>query len=245
MNLAKKKTKFITASHLYAISQFEEIRTLCNVKFVHMKINFVMNSVNNCTEMVLDRKLYDGLCSKESELYGVEVAECIVHDSQFIKDAYKIRNKLTSKSSLDSIKVSRYNPDVVVSHCEICKSVNMLETHHIVHQKTADSNNFVVLNSGIKVNKNIKSNLVVLCNLCHDLTHSGSLCITGWENDVYGTTLKIENFKVIIKNIKFTDEQYSLIMSLKGKYSKKKIILLLRSHGISVSIATLNRMYEL
>ena len=56
--------------------------------------------------------------------------------------AKEIQSKLLNQSNLIlNNKSSHYNKDIKMDCCEICKSTNNLETHHINEQKDADNNN--------------------------------------------------------------------------------------------------------
>jgi hypothetical protein len=68
--------------------------------------------------------------------------------------------------------------------CNICnhqpkESEIPLETHHILFQK--DFIDGININDNkYHINKNQKSNLVVLCHKCHDLIDGKKIVINGW-----------------------------------------------------------------
>jgi len=64
---------------------------------------------------------------------------------------------------------------MIISNCEICKSRDYLETHHI--QSLA--------NNGT----NKKSNKVKICANCHNKVHFGDIIIEGWFLSTAGQVL--------------------------------------------------------
>ena len=65
--------------------------------------------------------------------------------------------------------------------CGVCKEQNAIETHHIVYQKDLDN-----------PTKNLSSNLVPLCKLCHQKEHTGKLKIHGYIDTLKGRELWYE-----------------------------------------------------
>ena len=66
-----------------------------------------------------------------------------------------------------SNKRSNYNKKVIMESCEKCGTKKNLHTQHINHQKDSDENG----NIG-QFHKNIKHNLMVLCENCHKKIHT-------------------------------------------------------------------------
>ena len=64
---------------------------------------------------------------------------------------------------------------MVMDKCQICSSKSE-HTHHIKEQKIANENNIIE-----HFHKNIKHNLVQLCESCHYKVHNGNLRIIGYE----------------------------------------------------------------
>jgi hypothetical protein len=104
----------------------------------------------------------------------------------FLKTAELIKKKLL-KEKLEIIpnKKSRYNKSKFIDNCQICGSNDNLETHHIRFQSESDSNG----NIDKKFNKNIKHNLTILCNLCHDKLHNNNIQINGYKYTTNGIKL--------------------------------------------------------
>lgn len=171
----KKGCKFVFSSHFHDIINYVNK----DIIIKHFKVEIKNNNI------ILNRKLEDGPSEK---LYGLEIASVLGLDKNIIEESYKIRNKLLNKSEdLISTKTSRYNKDLFVDSCIICNEKNNLHTHHILEQHTADSNGKI----GI-YHKNIKNNLVVLCENCHQLTHKGKLIIYGYIDTINGIEFKYE-----------------------------------------------------
>ena len=85
----------------------------------------------------------------------------------FIKDAYKHRaNFLQTHTNIVTNKRSRYNKKIIMDNCELCGTEYNLQTHHILHQKTADKEGMIGIYS-----KNAKHNLQKLCADCHKKQH--------------------------------------------------------------------------
>ena len=88
-------------------------------------------------------------------------------DNDFMDDAYKIRNKIINKKEILQDNKSKYNNKVFVDHCEICNKKNNLHTHHIKFQCSADKEGYIDA-----YHKNRESNLVILCENCHQKVHN-------------------------------------------------------------------------
>lgn len=95
--------------------------------------------------------------------YGIEIAEVCGLPEDVIEQAYKIRRKLCEEDErFLSFKKSRYNPNVFVDMCQICKEKPAEETHHILPQCEADENGFI---GHVPVHS--EGNLQPLCHDCH------------------------------------------------------------------------------
>jgi DNA mismatch repair protein MutS len=189
INLAKSNSSFIFATHLHELAQMERIKNLEKVKAFHLSISYDSDK----DEIVYDRKLKAG---SGDNIYGITVARHIIHDKEFIDLALEIKNELLeSHNSMISGKTSRYNSDVLIYQCQVCGEkekngkISNLETHHINFQKDC-VDGFVKNKPHIK--KNDKSNLVVLCNECHDKIHADEIKITGTIMSSNGKKIKIE-----------------------------------------------------
>ena len=103
--------------------------------------------------------------------YGIEIANVMGLDKQFIKDAFMFRARNNNTpTDLVNNKRSRYNSKVIVDCCEICGSRDILHSHHINEQQDADENGIIK-----HFPKNIKHNIQILCQECHIKHHNGEL----------------------------------------------------------------------
>ncbi len=172
--LVKKKCSFMITSHLHGLMDIEDMKKHCEkssltadaaLRVYHFSVEMKNDKI------VYIRKLIPG---QGQTLYGLEIAKGLSFDKGFIANAFKYREEITSKGEslkntmILSTKKSRYNSNVFMDECYRCGSKKQLHTHHISPQKNADSVGFI---SDIKNNKNVKYNLVVLCEECHVALH--------------------------------------------------------------------------
>ena len=120
-----------------------------------------------------DRKLKYG---PSESMYGLEVCKSLSLLSEFLEQAYHIRNKYNKKTrGLMSQSVSRYNSAKVKQEmCEICNLKEACDTHHLQYQQDADEDDRIITNQ-ITFHKNHKSNLASVCKCCHDRIHSKNI----------------------------------------------------------------------
>ena len=162
-SLSKNNCSFITASHLHGLKKFDVINKLPNVKPYHLQVEYRDN------KLIYNRKLEVGY---GSNCYGIEVAKYILEDQDIVKRIYEISNQF------EEMKTSRYNSEIVLEKCQICESKKNLETHHIVFQKDFKEGKH---KKKLHLIKNNKSNLVVLCQKCHDEVDRNNIKIKGWK----------------------------------------------------------------
>ena len=175
--LAKLNTSFITATHLHEISKMNRLKKLDNVKCFHLHVE--LDEINN--KLIYDRKLQDGT---GSEFYGLTISKYIIQDLNYINIATEIHNELNNVLLVGD-KQSNYNKNIFITKCAICNcSPNIneipLETHHIIEQKNSNKNGFLLETNKQHIHKNNKSNLVILCTLCHDKIHNNEIIIDGY-----------------------------------------------------------------
>jgi DNA mismatch repair protein MutS len=181
LKLIDNKTKFFFTSHLHGIPKIKEITELTQNNKLQIKHLSVSTKNNN---IIFERILKDG---PGSELYGIEVAQTILDDPEFIDIAFSIRNDLLkNKTTVLSTKKSVYNKKKIINKCEICDSTTKLETHHISEQKNADQDGFI-LNKHF--HKNEKFNLTTLCHNCHLQVTLGKIKVYGYKSSTNGTFL--------------------------------------------------------
>jgi DNA mismatch repair protein MutS len=183
--LAKNKTSLITASHLHELAHSPIITVLDNVKMYHVHIDF--NEETN--SIIYNRELRPG--SGES-FYGLNVAKYLMHDVQFNEVTTRVKHEF-SKGVLLHDKWSKYNSALNIDVCQVCKYTpetkndKPLEVHHIQFQRDADE--FGHVNG---MHKNHSSNLVVLCQGCHDSIDTGKLIVHGYTETGMGKVLDFE-----------------------------------------------------
>lgn len=207
--LSKSGSSFITATHLHDLVNIKSLYNLKNIKIKHIKISYD----NQNDLLIFDRHLSDG---PGESFYGLQVAKYLMKDKHFNERT----NELLKEYQNITNKVSKYNANVIIESCEICKSKNNLETHHIIWQKDFDENG--INKNKFYLHKNDLHNLVVLCNKCHDKVDSGNIIINGWINTSEG---KKFDYQLIEpepeKKSKYSQELIDYIKSLYNKVDKQ------------------------
>jgi DNA mismatch repair protein MutS len=219
--LAKRGAQFLFATHLHEISELEEVRRLNGVKFAHLGIEY-----NSATKQIVYKRTLEA--GPGSSLYGLEVCQGLDMDAEFLALAANSRKFLTS----------RYNSQVLVRNCAICKSTTDLETHHIQHQATA-VNGFV--DAATQIHR--ASNLTVLCGNCHTRHHSGQIQIQGWRDTSTGRELVWQHVTPTvpvprneIEFDRFIEVRDRLRILLSKKTKEREIIYLLSAEYGTVTV---------
>jgi DNA mismatch repair protein MutS len=221
--LAKSNTSFITATHLHDITTLKSIKKLERVKAKHLKITY--DASNDL--LIYDRHLSDG---QGESFYGLQVAKYLMKDKNFNDRTTEL---LQEYDNVSSDKQSKYNTNVFLNCCEICKSHHKLETHHIIWQKEFNSNN--INPNKLYLQKNDSSNLVVLCMSCHDKVDSNDIIVNGWIDTSNGRKFDYEiitetkpikskyNDELInyIKELKIMNDEKLARIKIKEKFDKK------------------------
>jgi DNA mismatch repair protein MutS len=174
--LSQSQTSFITATHLHELGDIERLKNIKNVCKYHLHVDFDESQHT----LIYDRTLREG---SGISFYGLQVAKYLMDDKNFINKATEIHKEI-GNTMLINDKKSRYNSQIYMTKCQICnkepkKNEVPLETHHITFQKDCDKNG--KLNDKKYIHKNNKSNLVVLCQKCHDKVDNGKLIISGYQ----------------------------------------------------------------
>ena len=236
-SLTKKKSQFIFATHLHGLNEFNEINDIQSLKTFHLSVHRDDNG-----KLIYNRKLSEG---SGDTLYGLEVCKSMDMDLEFIKKADYFRDKLINKDKYNfETKESKYNKNLIMNMCEVCKIKKAVETHHIKYQQDADENNFID-----HVYKNNESNLVPLCKECHDAETYGKLNIKGWIDTSEG---KVLDYEYVTENIKktakkkFNDTEIRLIKDLitkNNQLSNKNICQLIEyQYNKKISTTTLSKI---
>jgi DNA mismatch repair protein MutS len=168
MELDGKKCSFLFATHFHEIVKYDEIRAMNSLKIKHMSVTYDREK----DVLIYERKLRDG---PGHRMYGIEICKSLHLPDDFIEKAYSLRNKYYAETTgALSHKPSVYNSGKIRGMCEMCGEEMAKETHHIAQQKDANPANGYISTPDAKVfHKNHFSNLMGLCEKCHDKVHSG------------------------------------------------------------------------
>jgi len=152
----------IFATHYHELLKYDEIKNLNKLKINHMSVIFDKKS----NKLIYDRKLKDG---SGEMMYGIQVAQSLDLDEEFIERCYNIRNKYNENndSVMDS-KETNYNSKKIKSKiCEICRENPSCDTHHLQFQVNADKKGII----NKEFHKNKKANLISICFDCNNKIH--------------------------------------------------------------------------
>lgn len=211
MRFCEKNVNFIMATHFHKLYDMSCIKKLENIRFAHLSIICDKNN----DRIIYGRKLEDG---PGGSLYGIEIAEFIIGDDNFIKNAKEIRNDLLNKNKeLLCNKTSNYNTNLFVDQCSICGlngNCYPLDTHHIKEQNTFEINDF---------NKDKLANIVILCKEHHDMVHYGNLVIKGYVPTTIGINLDYEFINQSIDINKNSDLEHK---RSRKKYDSEQILII-------------------
>lgn len=234
--LCSKGLNFVFATHLHKLEKLvkdEEKLKICHISVEIDKQNDIL---------IYNRKLKEG---RGTSLYGLEVARHIINDNDFIKLAQKFRDDLINKIELK--KTSKYNNKLYVTKCQIptCDNIDTpFDTHHIKFQSKCNEDGLFE-----HIQKNAKSNLVVLCKKCHNDVHNDNIIINGYKETSDGVFLDYK-INVNVKNKvesrkKFDEEKLKMIMeynedNVNLKYVKNE----LKKKDIKISTGTLKKIFD-
>ena len=171
-HLCSVGSSFVFTSQFQELTKIYDIHNLHNLSIYHLTID------NIDGRLIYNRKLKQG---PGPSIYGIRVCEALGLPQSFLDNALHIQKKIENTGS---VKISPYNPNVIVDKCGICGE-SATETHHIKEQCSADSNDMIDHH-----HKNIEHNLVALCKKCHDATTYGNLIISGYVQTSSGRELQ-------------------------------------------------------
>ena len=161
IELHKRCSSFMFATHFHEIVHFSEIQEMEYLKLKHLEVFY--DREKDC--LIYDRKLKDG---PGSRTYGLEVCKSLYLPEDFMEHAFSIRNKyFPEKESNLNHSSSRYNSLKIRGKCEVCHSEMGQEIHHLQEQKEADETGYI---NGY-FHKNHPANLMSICEKCHDKIH--------------------------------------------------------------------------
>ena len=222
--LDNKNSKFLFATHLHDINKIDGINNNDRIKHYYLDME-----VDNEGNITYNRKLKSGI---GPSMYGLEVCRGMGMDNEFLKDAFKIRNKIENHS----VKKSKYNSKVELNMCNICNEKKAYETDHIEEQQDADNDGYIG-----NYNKNRESNLVGLCKDCHLKKTNGEIYIFGWKmkNNSRILEWKYTNQKKSRK--KLNDEHIKFILSQKD-FNKKILLKEFEKKYFKLSMNIMNKV---
>ena len=156
----EKKVKFIMTTHLHTLKQFETLMAHPQLRVMHFSMEYHKEN----KKLLFDRVLREG---SGKSIYGLEIAEYLGFQDEFLKRAFQYRTQLDPHSiEMEPKKRSRYNAKKWMNTCEECGTKTELHTHHIHPQKDATSDGYIGT-----YHKNQLFNLKVLCRKCHEKEH--------------------------------------------------------------------------
>jgi len=166
--LTQFQSTFIFSTHMHHLVGTTELAALgSKLKVCHLSVRFD----TELSELVIERKLKDG---SGSTTYGIEVAKSMGLNKDFIERANQIRKDMDAgQSQILSTQKSHYNTKLYMAPCAICNKSENLHTHHIKEQNLADDNGFIG-----HEHKNVRSNLISLCQSCHQKVHKEGLTLS-------------------------------------------------------------------
>ena len=160
VELSKKQSTYLFATHFHEITSYDEIRAIDRLGLKHMSVRY-----DPSTQILLyDRLLKDG---QGSRMYGLEVCRSLYMDQGFLDRAYQFRNKYfpEQRGELEN-PTAVYNSKKIRGKCEMCHKEMSSETHHLSPQRDADERGFIGT-----IHKNHPGNLAAVCESCHDRIH--------------------------------------------------------------------------
>jgi len=190
VQLSKQNTSFLMASHLHQITELNCIKKLLNINIYHIEVLY--NQEKEC--LIYNRLLKDGQGSK---IYGLEVCKSLNLPKEFLSLANELRNEIEGNNKNFVVpKNSVYNKLVFMDKCILCKK-DCDEVHHITEQQYANSKGII---ESKQIHKNIKSNLMTVCESCHTKIHNDEIKVNGFLQTSNGVILDYENKEKILKN---------------------------------------------
>jgi DNA mismatch repair protein MutS len=242
--LSAKSAKFIFATHLHGLTNVINTKDL-GVEVWHLHVEY--DPVTK--KLIYDRSLRPG---NGSTLYGLEVARAMDLPFEFIEQALNNRHQIMNSVKQEDATSSNWNKEIVRKECEICHKVMKtdLEVHHIKPRAEAVNG---ILEDGSHMND--KRNLIVICNICHDMVHNGTIDIgdvkmtsDGPEREIIkeNNSVSSKEEKKPLKKSKWSYNEHQTIVDTLHKYSTlslKSIRAHLSSkHEIEISEAVLGKM---
>ena len=242
--LLNRGARFLFATHLHGLTCISEVIQHTSLKVWHLHVEYNRSK----DKLVYHRSLKAG---PGSSLYGLEVAKAMRIPADILEDAIRFRKRLTGEAELSESVSSSWNGSVVRRNCQKCgkTEIGNLETHHIRERYTANSAGR--LDDGSNVHA--LSNLVVLCNECHDAVHRGETTIKPLIQTSDGpeellespVTSLVPSEALLMRQSKWSEEELTTIRTVcrQMKHLTNPILsrYLMNHYNIEISVATLKK----
>ena len=217
---------------MHELVKTKQYKELKNIRSFHIKISY-----DEKTNVIrYDRELCEG---SGDNFYGLLVAKSLIDDREFLQISNDIKKEMVDTKT----DVSLYNSKIIKDECQIChrkvkENEVSLETHHIVFQKDTTTEGLI----NEYKHKNHESNLMVICQKCHDDVDRGKINIIKKVETSKGHELIIENKPVLIEKEEESDIN-KLIKELHSKKLSHKLIQeRLSKNNIRLSLAKINKI---
>jgi DNA mismatch repair protein MutS len=237
--LSQRNAKFIFATHLHDLPKHIDVQKE-GVEVWHLHVEYDPVS----QKLIYDRSLRPG---SGSTLYGLEVARAMDLPFEFIEQALQNRHKIMGTTTQENAKASTWNTAVVRKECEICKKniPKDLEVHHVKERHTASHS---ILPDGTHMNH--ASNLMVICQECHDQIHAGNIEVGDIQLTSNGPERVIHMNHVVepgkAKKGKWSEDELETITKTLKTYTSLSLKvmkgLLQSKHEIDISEGVLSKM---
>jgi len=230
--LTKRKAAFMFATHLHDLPQLIDTK---EVDIWHLHVEYDPQT----KKLVYDRSLRKG---NGSTLYGLEVARAMDLPAEFIEQAVANRHRIIGSSKQEDAISSSWNRNIVRKECEICKKAiqSELEVHHLQPRASATNQ---ILSDGSHMND--ARNLVVICQVCHDSIHAGTMEVGEVVNTSDGPE-RIVSASTHKKKGKWADEDMVIVKETLQKYATQSLkairALLSSKHSIEISEGMLGKI---
>lgn len=162
--LLDKSSCFIFATHMHELLKTEDFAKIgADINVSHLD----MYCDEESGQLIIKRNMMPG---EGSTMYGIEIAKSLGFDDEFIQGALDKRRRIVGDNEFLSTNSSRYNKTIYKDRCILCGSKEHLHVHHIVEQYKADEQGYIGT-----MHKNVASNLMVICEKCHQIIHSNNI----------------------------------------------------------------------
>lgn len=233
IQLHQKNAKFVFATHLHDLVKLEKIKNLEQLKIYHLSV--IYDDINK--KLIYNRKLQEG---QGCTMYGLEVCRALNLSNDFLLIANQFRQELLDiNKDIVNIKPSKYNKDHYVDICNICGEKAM-EVHHIKHQIDANENGYIG-----SIHKNNKTNLMNVCEKCHDNIHNGDINVNGYIQTSNGIELDIVHNITDANKDKDKDINEEIIELYRQKQSFIKIKDFLSKKNINLSVYKIKKIINI